>query len=134
MAARKRDIVVIGTSAGGLEAPAELIPLLPSDLPAAIFVVQHLAPNLGGAAILVRLGSKPPFAASFPRNGQSIERGRLYLAPPDYHMLVKAKEILVTKGARENGQRPGIDPMFRSAAVNHGNRVIGIVLTGLLDD
>jgi two-component system, chemotaxis family, protein-glutamate methylesterase/glutaminase len=129
-----RDIVVIGTSAGGLEAVGELIAQLPSDLPAAIFVVQHLAPDLSGVALLRRLAPYKSFGARFARDGEAIKHGQVYLAPPDFHMLVRQKKVLVTKGARENGFRPGIDPLFRSAAVTHSNRVVGIILTGLLDD
>ncbi len=129
-----RDIVVIGTSAGGLEAVGELIAQLPSDLPAAIFVAQHLAPDLSGSALQRRLAQYKSFGARFAKDGEPIQRGRIYLAPPDYHLLVKEKKVFVTKGARENGYRPAVDPLFRSAAVTHGNRVIGIILTGLLDD
>lgn len=129
-----RDLVVIGTSAGGLEAVSKLVAQLPSDLPAAIFVVQHLAPELSGVALLHRLSKYKSFDARFGKNGEAIKRGQIYVAPPDYHMLVREKTILVTKGARENGFRPAVDPLFRSAAVTHGNRVIGIILTGMLDD
>jgi two-component system, chemotaxis family, protein-glutamate methylesterase/glutaminase len=129
-----RDIIVIGTSAGGLEALGELVAQLPSDLPAAIFIVQHLAPDLSGVALLRRLSQYKSFDARFAEDGEAIKPGQVYLAPPDSHMLVREKQILIAKGARENGYRPAIDPLFRSAAVTHGNRVIGIVLTGLLDD
>src|SRR5688500_11819801 len=84
-----RDIVVIGTSAGGLEAVGELIAQLPSDLPAAIFVVQHLAPDLSGVALLRRLAPYKSFGARFARDGEAIKHGQLYLAPPDFHMLVR---------------------------------------------
>jgi two-component system chemotaxis response regulator CheB len=129
-----RDIIVIGTSAGGLEALDALVGQLPTDLPAAIFVVQHMAPENTGEALLHRLRKHRAFKCAIAIDGQDFRRGQIYIARPDYHLLVKRKHILVTKGARENRYRPGIDPLFRSAAAAYGPRVIGVVLTGLLDD
>jgi two-component system, chemotaxis family, protein-glutamate methylesterase/glutaminase len=134
MAATGRNIIAIGTSAGGLRALDELIGQLPTDLRASIFVVQHLAPEATGDALLQRLGRHKWLDGRLATHGEVFKQGRLYIAPPDYHMLVKEKQILVTKGARENRYRPAIDPLFRSAAVSHGPRVIGVVLTGMLDD
>lgn len=134
MAARGRNIIVIGTSAGGLDALDQLIGQLPTDIPAAIFIVQHLAPEVSGSALLRRLGRYKSFQCKLATDGESFRPGRIYIAPPDNHLLVKGKRLLVTKGARENRSRPGIDPLFRSAAVTHGPRVIGVVLTGMLDD
>jgi len=134
MPGRGRNIVVIGTSAGGLEALDKLIGQLPTDLPAAIFIVQHMAPENSGVALLHTLGKHKAFNCKLASDGESFENGRIYIAPPDYHLLVKKRTILVTKGARENRYRPAIDPLFRSAAVTHGPSVIGIVLTGMLDD
>ena len=128
------DIIVIGTSAGGLEALDELIGKLPSDLPAAIFIVQHMAPEANGEALLRRLRKHKTFHCQLATDGASFKRGRIYIAPPDNHLLIKNRTVLVTKGARENRDRPGIDPLFRSAAVTHGSGVIGVVLTGMLDD
>jgi two-component system, chemotaxis family, protein-glutamate methylesterase/glutaminase len=129
-----RDIIAIGTSAGGLEALDTLIGQLPPDLPATIFVVQHLSPESSGSALLKVLGKYKTFDCKLAADGESFEKGRIYIAPPDHHLLVKKSTLLVTKGARENRYRPAIDPLFRSAAVTHGPRVIGIVLTGMLDD
>jgi two-component system chemotaxis response regulator CheB len=129
-----RNIIVIGTSAGGLDALDNLIGQLPSDLPASIFIVQHMAPDNTGEALIHRLGRYRTFACQLAKKGESFKRGRIYIAPPDNHLLVKKNKLLVTKGARENRYRPGIDPLFRSAAVTHGPRVIGVVLTGMLDD
>src|SRR5687767_14213167 len=134
MASKGRNIVVIGTSAGGLEALDALIGQLPADLPASIFIVQHMAPQSTGEALLHRLSRHKVFDCKLAKDGESFKRGRIYIAPPDNHLLVKKKELLVTKGARENRCRPAIDPLFRSAAVSHTAHVIGVVLTGMLDD
>jgi two-component system chemotaxis response regulator CheB len=127
-------IIAIGTSAGGLEAIDALVAQLPTDLPASVFIVQHMAPESTGDALLHRLRKYRAFESKLAEDGELFKAGRIYVARPDYHMLVKNKKILVTKGARENRFRPGIDPLFRSAAVNHGPRVIGVVLTGMLND
>lgn len=134
MRKKGRNIIVIGTSAGGLDALDNLIDQLPSDLPASIFIVQHMAPENTGEALIHRLGRHRTFACQLAKNGESFKPGRIYIAPPDNHLLVKKNKLLVTKGARENRSRPGIDPLFRSAAVTHGSSVIGVVLTGRLDD
>jgi two-component system chemotaxis response regulator CheB len=134
MANKGHDIVVIGTSAGGLEALDTLIGQLPTDLPASIFIVQHMAPENTGEALLHRLRRHRAFDCQFAKDGESFRRGRVYIAPPNNHLLVKNTKLLVTKGARENRNRPGIDPLFRSAAVSHTARVIGVILTGMLDD
>ena len=133
-AARGRDVIVIGTSAGGLGALDSLVGSLPAGLPASIFVVQHLAPESLGSALEYRLGKHKAFRTKLAQDGEVFAPGTIYVAPPDFHLLVKAKKVLVTKGARENRSRPGIDPLFRSAAVSHGPRVIGVLLTGMLDD
>jgi two-component system chemotaxis response regulator CheB len=134
MAASGHDIVVIGTSSGGLEALDALFGGLPNGLAAAVFVVQHMAPENTGQALLRRLEKYRAFTCALARDGETIKRGRIYIAPPDFHLLVKRRTILVTKGARENRYRPGIDPLFRSAAVAHGPGVIGVILSGALDD
>ncbi|MGZ9096756.1 MAG: chemotaxis protein CheB [Micavibrio sp.] len=127
-------IVVIGASAGGLEALDDLIGQLPAGLSASIFIVQHMAPENSGDALLLKLGRHKTFKCKLAENGETFETGTIYVAPPDYHLLVKKKTLLVTKGARENRYRPAVDPLFRSAAVEHGSAVIGIILTGMLDD
>jgi len=129
-----RNIIAIGTSAGGLDALDKLIGQMPSDLPAAVFIVQHMAPENSGEALLKVLGKHKAVDCKLAADGESFENGRIYIAPPDHHLLVKKSTLLVTKGARENRYRPAIDPLFRSAAVAHGPRVIGVVLTGRLDD
>lgn len=134
MTTKGRDIIVIGTSAGGLEALDKLVRQIPTDLPAAIFIVQHMAPQSSGDALLHRLARNKGFHCKIAEDGEAFQQGKIYIAPPDHHLLVKNTTLLVTKGARENRYRPALDPLFRSAAVAHGPKVIGVVLTGMLDD
>jgi two-component system chemotaxis response regulator CheB len=134
MPAHGRNVIVIGTSAGGMRVLDDLIGQLPADIPATIFIVQHMVAEANGKALLHQLRKHTSFGCKLAEDGEAFKVGRVYIAPPDFHMLVKGKEILVTKGARENRYRPAIDPMFRSAAVTHGPRVVGVILTGLLDD
>ena len=129
-----RNIIVIGTSAGGLEALDTLIGQLPAHLSASIFIVQHMAPENTGYALLHRLGRHKIFECKLAVDGEMFKPGFIYIAPAESHLLLKKSEILITKGARENRYRPAVDPLFRSAAVSHGSSVIGVVLTGMLDD
>lgn len=115
-----------------MDALDQVIGQLPADFPASIFIVQHLAPENTGVALLHRLGRHK--TVKLASDGENFHKGSIYIAPPDYHLLVKEKTMLVTKGARENRYRPAIDPLFRSAAVTHGPHVIGVILTGMLDD
>jgi two-component system chemotaxis response regulator CheB len=133
-AAKGRNIIVVGAAAGGLEALDQLIGQLPTDLPASIFIVQHMDPHNSGEPLLRRLSRHQAFHPKLAEDGDRFKPGRLYIAPPDNHLLLKKNKLLVTKGARENRNRPGIDPLFRSAAVAHGSRVIGVLLTGMEDD
>ena len=128
-----RDIVVIGASAGGLPALAELLQPLPLQTPAAIFVVVHTAAEGTGLVpqILERSGA---MNARYAEDGEPIDVGRVYVAPPDHHLLVKRGSVRVTRGPRENRFRPAVDPLFRTAARAYGPRVIGVVLSGGLDD
>jgi two-component system, chemotaxis family, protein-glutamate methylesterase/glutaminase len=134
MASKMRRIVVMGASAGGLDVLDAVIGQLPPDLPASFFIVQHMAPENTGDALLHRLKKHKAFASKLAVDGETFKKGTIYIAPPDYHLLVKESTVLVTKGARENRYRPGIDPLFRSAAVTHGPSVVGVILTGMLDD
>jgi len=128
-----KDIVVIGASAGGMEALQKVVGRLPADLPAAVFVVWHLSPGMKTILPSV-LNKSGPLRAGHPRDGDRIEHGRVYVAPNDHHMLVENGYVRLTKGPKENRFRPAIDPLFRSAAYIYGPRVIGVVLTGALDD
>jgi two-component system chemotaxis response regulator CheB len=134
MSKKGRDIVVVGASAGGLEALDGLIAQLPGRLPASIFIVQHLAPENSGVPLLDKLSQHKTFKCRMAGDGEAFRSGCIYIAPADQHLLIKGRKLLVTKGARENRYRPGVDPLFRSAAVSHGPAVVGVVLTGLLDD
>ncbi|MFN2645314.1 MAG: chemotaxis protein CheB [Burkholderiales bacterium] len=128
-----KDIVVIGASAGGMGALEKLVAGLPADLPAAVFVVWHLAPGVSTVlpAVLGRAGRLP---AAAPKDGDPIRPGHIYIAPNDHHMLLERGYIRVTKGPKENRFRPAVDPLFRSAAYIYSTRVIGVVLSGALDD
>ena len=135
MAVKKPSwLVAIGTSAGGLDALARLLPQLAPDFPGSIFIAQHMPADVSGEATLRALRKVATLECSHAHDGEPFKPGRVYLAPTDQHMMVKKTTIMVTKGARENGWRPAIDPLFRSVAVAHGNRAIGVVLTGYLDD
>jgi len=128
-----RDTIVIGASAGGVEALTELVRSLPGDLPATIFVVLHLSPDSRSVLpeILSRAG---PLRAVHAKTGMTIKRGMIYTAPPDHHLILRDGITVLSRGPKENAHRPAVDPLFRSAAVNCGGRVIGIVLSGVLDD
>ena len=128
-----RDIIVVGASMGGVEALSALAAQLPADLPAAVLVVQHTAPYSDGllGEILSRSGR---LSAVMAQDRMPLECGRIYVAPPDRHLLLTAQGVRVVYGPRENRVRPAIDPLFRTAAAHYGSRVIGVVLTGLLAD
>jgi len=128
-----RNIVVIGCSVGGVEALQRLVAGLPGNFPASIFVVLHLSPQSTSVLpqILSRIGNLP---AVHPRDNDQIRLGHIYVAPPDNHLILEDGRVRVTHGPKENRHRPAVDPLFRSAARWHGQRVIGVVLTGSLDD
>ena len=130
---RTNQIVVVGASAGGLEALRELIAGLPRDFAAPICVVLHTSAQAPGVlgSILDRAGVLP---AANARDRERLESGRIYVAPPDWHLLVEPGMVRVSKGPKENRFRPAIDPLFRSAAQVYGPAAIGCVLTGNLDD
>ncbi|GAA4028149.1 chemotaxis protein CheB [Hymenobacter glaciei] len=128
-----RDIVVIGASAGGVSALLELVKALPADFPAPIFIVQHVAAD--SPSILPQLlNSVSALQVRHPQNGETIEPGVIYVARPDHHLLLEGDQVLVARGPKENRFRPSIDALFRSVAYTFGPRVIGVVLTGYLDD
>lgn len=128
-----RDVVTIGASSGGVEALMGLAGGLPEDLPAAVLVVLHFPQ--GTPSALPRLLSRSgPLPASHPEDGDRIVNGRVYVAPPGLHMLVEDGLVRLARGPKENYHRPAVDPLFRSAAVAYGPRVVGVVLTGARDD
>jgi len=129
----KRNIVVIGASAGGFEALKQLIRDLPANLEAAIFIVWHLPGDAEGLLpnVLNRHSALPCKTAE---DKEPVQTGRIYVAPPDRHMLIERDRVRIIRGPKENRFRPAIDPLFRSAAYAYGPRVIGIILSGALDD
>ncbi len=118
---------------GGFEALKKLISSLPKDIDASFFIVWHMSSHVRGILpqALSKVSSIPVAHAV---NFEPIKANRIYVAPPDHHLLLEDGLMRVTRGPKENHFRPALDPLFRSAAVSHGSRVIGIVLTGALDD
>ena len=129
----KRDIIVMGGSAGSIEAIKDIVRALPADLPAALFVVIHMSPRARSylASILTNLGGLPAVQAV---NGQRIEPGHIYVAPPDRHLVIANDHIHMTRGPKEGLHRPSINVTFRSAAATYDSRVVGVLLSGMLDD
>jgi two-component system, chemotaxis family, protein-glutamate methylesterase/glutaminase len=127
------DIVVVGFSAGGIDPLLQMVAALPRDLPAALFVVHHFPPQSVSAlpTIINRISTLP--ASTAEADGQ-IAPGHIYVARPDRHLLLQRGRTRLTLGAREHGHRPAVDPLFRSAARSYGPRVIGVLLSGALDD
>ena len=129
----KRNIVVIGSSAGGIEALQRLCSALPANFPAAVFVAQHLSPS-ARSVLPMLLDRAGPLHAVAAVEGQEIEPGHIYVASPDHHLLLREGYMVLRRGPHENRTRPAANALFRSAAIHCGARVIGVVLTGLLDD
>lgn len=127
------DIIVIGGSLGSLEAMRALLPGLAPDLPASVFVVWHMAAeSFGLLPELLQPCSPLPIANA--RDGAPIQAGHIYVAPPDRHLLIESGLMRLTRGPKENRFRPAVDPLFRSAAAAYGPRVVGVILSGALDD
>jgi two-component system chemotaxis response regulator CheB len=128
-----RDIIVIGASAGGVQALTEVMRGLPEDLAACVFVVVHTSPTSPGIlpVILDRAG---PLVVKHAEQDERPTNGHVYVAPPNSHMLLMDGRIMLTQGPKENGFRPAVDPLFRTAARAFGDRVVGVVLSGGLDD
>ena len=129
----KRDIVVIGASAGGIEALIQLVSGLPEDFDASVFIVVHI-PHGATSALPRILSRRGRLRAVHPRDGERIESGKIYVAPPGAHLILEKRRISLVRGPREHGVRPAVDPLFLSAALEFGARVIGILLSGNLDD
>ncbi|PSB33211.1 chemotaxis protein CheB [Chlorogloea sp. CCALA 695] len=135
------DIIVVGASAGGVETLCQLVSSLPQDLAAAVFIVLHIPvhgksmlPTILNRAIAKQHGELSSLQARHPTDGEVISPGRIYVAPSDKHLLIKDRCIHLARSARENSHRPAIDPLFRTAARSYGQRVVGVILSGLLDD
>jgi two-component system chemotaxis response regulator CheB len=130
----RRDVIVIGASAGGFEALTQLLSRLPRDLPAAVAITLHRSPQARSNMAPV-LGRHARIRVIEPAEGDRFERGRVHLAPPDLHMtLHQHHTIKLDRGPKQHHSRPAIDPMFRSAAESYGARVTGVLLTGNLSD
>lgn len=128
-----RDILGIGTSAGGVEALLHLVRGFPADLPASVLITIHLSRQFK-SALDELLSSAGPLPATFVKDGDGLRKQRIYIAPPDRHMIVEDHRLYLGTGPRENNARPSIDAMLRSAAVCCGGRTVGVVLTGSLGD
>jgi two-component system chemotaxis response regulator CheB len=128
-----QHVVVVGASAGGVEALTALVRGLPEDLAAPIVVVMHL-PAAGTSVLPAILNRASPLPAVPVADGEPLAPGRIYVGPPDLHVIVGRGELSLTHGPRENGYRPAVDVLFRTAALSYGPAAIGIVLSGTLDD
>ncbi|MFC4118708.1 chemotaxis protein CheB [Nonomuraea zeae] len=128
-----RDLVVVAASAGGVEPLRVLLRGLPADLPAAVLVVLHVPPQ-GGSVLASILDRAGPLRAAPAEEGETLRPGRIYVARPDYHLLVQRGEIRLSRGPQQNGHRPAADPLFMSAALDAGSRAAAVVLSGTLDD
>jgi two-component system chemotaxis response regulator CheB len=129
---RSFAVVVVGASYGGVEAMQKLFADLPATIPAAIFTVLHIGPHASQFPELLNICSALP--AHHARHGELIRPGNIYVAPPDHHLLIRRDHVTLSRGPRENWTRPAIDPLFRTAAKSYGQGVVGVVLTGRLND
>jgi two-component system, chemotaxis family, protein-glutamate methylesterase/glutaminase len=127
------NVIVVGASAGGVSSLIQLVSGLPEDLSAAVAVALHV-PEDSPSALPAILSRQGPLKATHAADGEALLHGRIYIAPPGRHLLVKRRTLRTVNGPNANGHRPAIDPLFRTAARAHGHRTIGVILSGSLDD
>jgi two-component system chemotaxis response regulator CheB len=127
-----RDVIAIGASSGGVEVLLDLARALPENLQASVFVVIHVSAD-HTSTLPELLSECGPLPAKHPLHGEEIRPGHIYVAPPDNHLLVRQGSMEVVRGPKENGHRPAVDSLFRSASVAYGPRVVGVVLSGYHD-
>ena len=128
-----RDMIVVGAPAGSVAALETLVGSLPRDLPAAVFIVMHRAPTDAARSlpdVLTRAGA---LEARYPADGETIQAGHIYVAPPERHLVIEGEQVRLTPGSSDNPHRPAIDPLFRTAARFGRRRVIGVILSGPTD-
>ncbi|GAB4523587.1 MAG: chemotaxis protein CheB [Pleurocapsa sp.] len=130
---KKHHVIVIGTSAGGVQALKTIVRSLPKHFPASVHIVQHIS-NEAFSNLPQVLAKTAQLPVAFAQDKELIEPSHIYIAPPDYHLLLEENRLRVIRGPRENRMRPAIDPLFRSAAVSYRSYTTGIILTGMLDD
>lgn len=128
-----KAVIVIGSSAGGVEAVSQLLTRLPSDLDAAVLIVQQI-PGHSPNELAAMLNKRSNLPVAIAVHGEKILPSRVYLAPPNEHLIVKRDSICLGNGPKENRSRPAVDVLFRTAAHNYGSRVVGVVLSGVLND
>jgi two-component system chemotaxis response regulator CheB len=128
-----KNIIVIGASMGGIEAMRTLVGGLPESFPATILLVQHVGPTAPSFLPQI-LANAGPLPVSFPTDFEPLKSSHIYVAPPDHHLLLEQGYVRLTRGPKENRFRPSIDALFRSAAYVYGPRVVGVILSGMLDD
>jgi two-component system chemotaxis response regulator CheB len=129
-----KKIVVIGASAGGFEVLTKFFKNIHPDIPAAFLVVVHMSHTTSGEGLVHQIQRESPLHVRLAANGDEIAASTIYIAPPDFHMLIESGHILIISGPLENKYRPSIDQLFRSAAVEYKSKTIGIILSGMLDD
>ncbi|MGN7786158.1 chemotaxis protein CheB [Niabella sp. 22666] len=129
----KERIIVVGGSAGGVKALRAFVKGLPADFMSPVFIAWHMSPDASGI-LPELLGNLTSLKVAHALDYEPIAPGRIYVAPPDHHLLIEQGHVRVTRGPKENRFRPAIDPLFRSAAYAYRNRVIGVIVSGALDD
>jgi two-component system chemotaxis response regulator CheB len=130
----KKFIVVVGTSAGGSILLPALFKQFMDEMNLTVLVVMHLSKRSIGELLVNRLQESTSYTCKIPAQGEIVKTKHIYLSKPDHHLMIKGNKILLGSGPMENRYRPSIDALFRSAAASHGSNVIGIILTGLLED